>query len=321
MIKYGYSCQILDCDALKLTEEEAVDQIIQSKSRLALFVLYGQQPNQGTFLMIGATSLAEKLKESSDIKVGFVGSHISAQPKEVLSYDFVDFVFINEGVYALRDLLKTNLKDKLDKVNGIGFKDLDGKLTLNKSNLLVSSENMSIDLPGYAWELLPKKHKPFDLYRAHYWHTFFSEKDRTPFAAVYSSLGCKFGCNFCMINIVNRTSLDESTTSANSKLMRHWDPKHFVDQLEILANYGVKTIRLTDEMFFLNKKYYVPILEDIIKRQLKLNMWAYARVDTVREDQLELFKRAGINWLALGIELQIKLLGGTLKKGGLRNKY
>ena len=315
MIKYGYTCQILDCDALKLTEEEAVDQIIQSKSRLALFVLYGQQPNQGTFLMIGATSLAEKLKESSDIKVGFVGSHISAQPKEVLSYDFVDFVFINEGVYALRDLLKTNLKDKLDKVNGIGFKDLDGKLTLNSSNLLVSSENMSIDLPGYAWELLPKKHKPFDLYRAHYWHTFFSEKDRTPFAAVYSSLGCKFGCNFCMINIVNRTSLDENTTSANSKLMRHWDPKHFVDQLEILANYGVKTIRLTDEMFFLNKKYYVPILEDIIKRQLKLNMWAYARVDTVREDQLELFKRAGINWLALGIESANQIVRRDIEKG------
>ena len=315
MIKYGYTCQILDCDALKLTEEEAVDQIIQSKSRLALFVLYGQQPNQGTFLMIGATSLAEKLKESSDIKVGFVGSHISAQPKEVLSYDFVDFVFINEGVYALRDLLKTNLKDKLDKVNGIGFKDLDGKLILNKPNLLVTNENMSIDLPGYAWELLPKKHKPFDLYRAHYWHTFFSEKDRTPFAAVYSSLGCKFGCNFCMINIVNRTSLDESTTSANSKLMRHWDPKHFVDQLEILANYGVKTIRLTDEMFFLNKKYYVPILEDIIKRQLNLNMWAYARVDTVREDQLELFKRAGINWLALGIESANQIVRRDIEKG------
>ena len=104
MIKYGYTCQILDCDALKLTEEEAVGQIIQSKSRLSLFVLYGQQPNQGTFLMIGATSLAEKLKESSDM-VGFVG-FILVQPKEVLSYDFVDFVFINEGVYALRDLLK-----------------------------------------------------------------------------------------------------------------------------------------------------------------------------------------------------------------------
>ena len=32
--------------------------------------------------------------------------------------------------------------------------------------------------------------------------------------------------------------------------MRHWDPMHFVDQLEILANFGVKTLRISDEMFF-----------------------------------------------------------------------
>ena len=40
---------------------------------------------------------------------GFIGSHTSALPKQVLSYSFVDFVFINEGVYALRDLLKTKI--------------------------------------------------------------------------------------------------------------------------------------------------------------------------------------------------------------------
>ena len=28
----------------------------------------------------------------------------------------------------------------------------------------------------------------------------------------------------------------------------------------------------------------------------------YARVDTIRDDQLKLFKDAGINWLCLGIE-------------------
>ena len=297
MMRFGYTCEILDCDALRLTEGEAIDQINQSKCRLALFVLYGQQPNQGTFLMIGATSLAEKLKQISDVKIGFVGSHISAQPKEVLSYNFIDFVFINEGVYALNDLLKTNLKDKLDKVNGIGFKDSDGNLVLNKPSILVPNEKMSKDLPGYAWELLPKKNKPLDLYRAHFWHSFFSDDDRSPFAAVYSSLGCKFGCNFCMINILNRTSLNDDAKSSDFKIMRHWDPIFFVDQLEKLANFGVKTLRLSDEMFFLNRKYYIPILQEIINRGLKFNMWAYARIDTIREDQLELFKKAGINWL------------------------
>jgi radical SAM superfamily enzyme YgiQ (UPF0313 family) len=316
MLKNNFSCEILDCDALRLNENETILKIADSKCRLCCFVLYGQQPNQGTFLMIGATSLAENLKKSyPEIKIGFVGSHISALPKEVLSYSYIDFVFINEGVYALRDLLKTNLKDNLSKVNGIGYKDEDNNLILNPPSKLVDEKDMNTDLPGYAWELLPKKNKTLDLYRAHFWHTFFSEKDRTPFASVYSSLGCKFGCNFCMINIVNRTSLDPEAKSSDFKIMRHWDPIFFVDQLEILANYGVKTIRLSDEMFFLNKKFYIPVLEEIIKRSLKFNMWAYARIDTVREDQLALFKRAGINWLALGIEASNQEIRKSIDKG------
>ena len=316
MRKYDYSCEILDCDALRLNEEEAIEQINSSKCRLALFVLYGQQPNQGTFLMYGASRLAQKLRNNHpEIKIGFVGSHISALPKEVLANDFVDFVFINEGVYALRDLLKTNLKDNLKNVSGIGFKDADQNLILNKPSVLVPNEKMNIDLPGYAWDLLPKKNKTLDLYRAHYWHSFFSDKDRSPFAAVYSSLGCKFGCNFCMINILNRTSINDDAKSSDFKIMRHWDPMHFVDQLEILANFGVKTLRISDEMFFLNKKYYVPILQEIIKRGLKFNMWAYARIDTIREDQLELFKKAGINWLCPGIESGNQIVRKDIEKG------
>lgn len=316
MRRYNYSCEILDCDALRLNEEEAIEQINSSKCRLALFVLYGQQPNQGTFLMYGASRLAEKLRNNHpEIKIGFVGSHVSALPKEVLSNNFVDFVFINEGVYALRDLLKTNLKDYLENVDGIGFKDSDQNLILNKPSVLVSNEKINTDLPGYAWDLLPKKNKTLDLYRAHYWHSFFSDKDRSPFAAIYSSLGCKFGCNFCMINILNRTSISDDAKSSDFKIMRHWDPMHFVDQLEILANFGVKTLRISDEMFFLNKKYYVPILQEIIKRGLKFNMWAYARIDTIREDQLELFKKAGINWLCPGIEAGNQVVRKDIEKG------
>ena len=63
--RYNYSCEILDCDAEQLTEEQSIQRIEDSKCRLALFVLYGQQPNQGTFLMIGATSMANLHLESS----------------------------------------------------------------------------------------------------------------------------------------------------------------------------------------------------------------------------------------------------------------
>jgi anaerobic magnesium-protoporphyrin IX monomethyl ester cyclase len=320
VLSKNFSCEILDCDALRIDETEALKEIEIREAKLICFVLYGQQPNQGTFLMIGATSLAKQIKQNyPEKKIGFIGSHISALPKEVLKYEFVDFVFINEGVYALIELLKTNLKDNLDKVKGIGYKDDDNNLILNPPSLLVTQENMNSDLPGYAWDLLPKKNKPLDLYKAHYWHTYFSDEDRTPFASVYSSLGCKFGCNFCMINILNRTNTNDDAVSSDFKIMRHWDPEFFVDQLEILANFGVKTIRLSDEMFFLNKKIYTQILTRIIERGLKFNLWAYARVDTVREDQLELFKKAGVNWLALGIEAANQNVRQNIDKGRFKD--
>ena len=49
----------------------------------------------------------------------------------------------------------------------------------------------------------------------------------------------------------------------------------------------------------------MPLCEKIIERGhgAKLSMWAYSRIDTVRDPkQLELIRKAGIKWLALGIE-------------------
>ena len=317
--KKNFTCQILDCDALRLNENEAIKEIEYIKPRLSCFVLYGQNPNSGTTSMIGAESLANAIKDSSsNSKIVFIGSHVSALPRDVLELDSVDFVLYNEGVYGLIDLLSTNLNSKLENCQSLGFKS-GGDLIFNKTGSLVPQNKMDEDLPGYAWDLLPKKRDALDLYRAHYWHSYFSDKDRSPFAAIYSSLGCMFACNFCMINILNRTSLDKDSDASNFKGMRFWSPKFFLDQLGILQSFGVKTLRLSDEMFFLNKKFYVPILEGIIERGYDFNIWAYARVDTVREDQLELFKKAGVNWLALGIESGNQNVRLSIEKGKFRD--
>jgi len=44
------------------------------------------------------------------------------------------------------------------------------------------------------------------------------------------------------------------------------------------------------------------IVDQIIERNLDLNIWAYARIDTVKEDVLSRMKLAGFNWLGIGIE-------------------
>ncbi len=320
----GFGVGILDCDAERLTLEAAVRRIEDARPRLVAFVLYGQNPNSGTTSMIGATALARAYKlVHPEVPICFVGSHPSALPLEVLREEGVDIVLLNEGVYALHDLLASNLGSDLATIKGIGYKATDGKRDLsgrprgilNEPQRVVPQDRMDVDLPGYAWDLLPKRERPLDLYRAHFWHAGFNHEKRTPFAAIYTSLGCRFACDFCMINIVNRVDNGADVTAASSRGMRFWSPEWVNREMRKLADLGVQTLRISDEMFFLDRRYYVPVLENAIRESFGFNMWTYSRVDTVRADRLELFQRAGVNWLALGIEAGNQRVRKEVSKG------
>lgn len=321
--KRGFEVGIVDCDAEKISLEASVRRIIDLKAKLTVFVVYGQNPNSGTTSMIGALALAREIKNADvDTKICFVGSHTSALPMEVLSEDAVDIVLLNEGVYALINLLKSNLSGDLSTIKGIGYKKRGpGGFpipTLNSPERIVHQERMDEDLPGYAWDLLPYRKTPLDLYRAHFWHAGFDHAKRTPFAAIYTSLGCQFACNFCMINIVNREDNSEGIDASHSRGMRFWSPAWVSREMKKLADLGVKTLRISDEMFFLNKRYYIPILENAVKEDYGFNMWTYSRIDTVRKDALELFKKAGVNWLALGVEAGNQLVRQEVSKGSFK---
>jgi len=311
----GYGVGILDCGAEGLTIDAAVTRIHDAGPRLVCFVVYGQNPNSGTVNMAGAIALATALRRAHPgHRICFVGSHVSALPLEVLAFDPVDIVLLNEGVYALWTLLATDLKTDLRHVRGIGFKE-DGIPRLNDPERPVPHERMDTDLPGYAWDLLPRRKAPLDLYRAHFWHADFDHALRTPFAAIYTSLGCRFKCDFCMINIVNRVDNGPDVSAAQSPMMRFWSPEFMLRQFEELAALGVATVRLSDEMFFLDKRYFEPLLLGLSDRDLGMRMWAYSRIDTVRPKFLELFNAAGIGWLALGVEAANQEIRREVSKG------
>jgi len=81
---------------------------------------------------------------------------------------------------------------------------------------------------------------------------------------------------------------------------------------------GVKTIRIVDEMFLLNPKYYVPLCKKLAERNKddSLRIWSYSRIDTVKRPEiLELVRKAGIKWLALGIESGDKSIRLEVAKG------
>ena len=71
----NYDCVILDFDADRKNMDESVKEIADTKPKLVIFVLYGQNPNSGTTMMIGATELANHLKKNySELKIAFCGA-------------------------------------------------------------------------------------------------------------------------------------------------------------------------------------------------------------------------------------------------------
>jgi radical SAM superfamily enzyme YgiQ (UPF0313 family) len=111
----------------------------------------------------------------------------------------------------------------------------------------------------------------------------------------------------------------DGVASANSPNMRFWSPPFMLREFEKLAALGVKTIRVSDEMFFLNKNYFEPLVNGLAERHLGLRMWTYSRVDTVRPQYLESFRKAGIYWLALGVEAGNQTVRREVSKGSFED--
>ncbi len=319
---WGAEVGILDANAERLTPEVAAARIEELDPRLVCFVTYGQNVNAGIVSMSGAVLTAEALRATGSTSViSVIGSYVQALPLKALRDEpAFDFAFVNEGVYALRDVL--NLKgltvEDLLTVPGLAVRTSSGEAVMTGPGTVVPNSRMDEDMPGYAWDLLPQRVRPFDLYRSPLWHAGYDPGARTPYAAIQTSLGCNFGCSFCMINIINRSDDAEVAVASNYRVMRFWSPEFALRQFDVLADYGVRTIRIVDEMFLLNRKYFVPLCEELAQRPYapELRMWAYSRIDTIRDPELlRLIRSAGIRWLALGIESASREVRLEVSKG------
>ncbi len=134
------------------------------------------------------------------------------------------------------------------------------------------------------WELIDLKR-----YRAHNWHCLHDLNSRDNYASLYTSFGCPFDCDFCNIH-----------TLYGGRRVYYRNRQEVIDEIGLLVGYGIKNLKLCDELFTLNHKHIDTICSGI--KDYHLNIWAYARVGTVTPSSLKTMKEAGINWLGYGFE-------------------
>ena len=286
----GRKIIIIDSEAENMGFERVAERIAELNPKLVGMIVFGHQPSASTQQMAAAGETVRAIKAvSSDIPIIMVGGHVSALPERTLAEEGADFVCKGEGpitVNALLDALDAGGTDEqLSEVPALVWMR-DGAVTANPAPPLI--KDLDADLHGNVWDLLP-----MEKYRAHNWQCFGELENRMPYASIYTSLGCPYKCVFCCIN---------APFDVNRYRMRKAEA--VVEEIAHLREtYGVKTFKMIDEMFVLNERHVMGVCDGIIERGITdLNIWAYARVDTVKPNMLEKLRKAGFQWLALGIE-------------------
>jgi anaerobic magnesium-protoporphyrin IX monomethyl ester cyclase len=236
-----------------------------------------------TLLRMKSFALARMLKKAmpkSPIVIG--GPHATFFPEHVFELTPADFVVSGEGDYTILELAQQLESGKnFGGIKGLIYKDGAGKIVKNMPREQIRNLD---ELPTPIYD-------DFDMSR---------QKD----IPVISSRGCPFGCTFC------------STNRFWGRNYRYRSAKNVVDEIEALVKkYSKKKILFWDDNFTLNKKRTIEICDEIIKRDLKIEFTADARVDGIDEELLKKLKEAGCRQLNFGIESGSPTILKNISKG------
>jgi radical SAM superfamily enzyme YgiQ (UPF0313 family) len=306
----GFSVELLDAEAEDLTPKQVAEQVREWGPLLTAVVVYGHQPSASTQNMTAASQVCAAVKEyAPDQKVLLLGGHVAALPERTLREEKVDFVCGGEGLFTLLDLIQALRLAQPDygKVRDLWYRD-GGTIRQTPAAPLI--KDLDQELPQLPWDLFP-----MEKYRAHNWHCL-GYPERQPYIALYTTLGCPYRCTFCCIQAPFKGGEKVLGYKESVNSYRFWSPRVIVDQIgHLVENYGVRHIKVADEMFVLNPRHVSGVCDLIIERGYELNIWAYARVDTVKDNMLDKLKRAGFNWLAFGIEAANEQVRNDVQKG------
>ncbi len=294
----GYRVVLFDAEAENWSYEETANNVLDLNPVVAAVIVSGTNPSASTMNMTGAGKIVSLIHEvNPEIKTLMGGLHPSALPERTLCEEKCDFVYQGEGFITIPPLIEALLAGETDyRIPGLWYRS-EGRIIGGERPKVIKNLD---DMPIPAWDLLP-----MEKYRAHNWHCFDNISERQPYGVLYTSLGCPFHCSFCCINSL-----------FGKNIIRYRSIENVVDEIDVLVNtYGIKNIKIADEMFALNEKRVVALCNKIAERGYDLNIWAYARVNTISEKMLAKMKSAGINWLAYGFESGSKRVIENVAKG------
>lgn len=272
-----------------LSNKEIINKIPKNVKIIGLTSLF----SHAWFLV---RDIAKEIKINfPNCKIVIGGEHPSAQIKETLQYDFIDYVVVGEGEETFLELVKKLIqKEKVINLEGIAFKNSNGEIVETPRRKRKTNID---DLPYPDWDSWS-----INEYIDHSQVSGISLGRGIP---ILGSRGCPYECTFC-------SNLDMWTKRF---IMR--DPKQLVDEMEFMKKkYNVNSFHFMDSTFIVNNKKLISFCKELIDRNLNISyqLPAGTRCEAINYELVDVLGKSGLKNLALAPESGSEVIRKVIKK-------
>ncbi|MDD5169594.1 MAG: radical SAM protein [Syntrophales bacterium] len=207
-----------------------------------------------------------------DILTVMGGPHVSFDAGNTLStYPKIDMVVMGEGERTIAELMACKFdRTALSSIRGIAYRD-NCQIRFTEPREFIEDIDT---LPLPARHLLP-----------------LSRYQALGFPiSMITSRGCPYQCIFC-----------QGRRMVGSRI-RQRSAVSVVNEIENILSYGISRINIADDLFVLDGKKVRDVCEEIQRRGLRFAWSAFARVNTVDRETLEIMRDTGCDAVSFGVE-------------------
>ncbi len=206
-----------------------------------------------------------------EIKVVLGGPQATFMPSASLEQlTCIDFICRDEGEIALLNIAKA-LRNRMD-------------------NIIVPGNSCRCQDGLFHDGSLIGPYKDLDEYPSPYLHNDLIDFSDLEEAILFTSRGCPYGCVFCY------------TPNAFKRRVRFHSIDRVMEEIEWIYQKGIRKFWFADPSFSINMERVDRLMEEILRKDLKIKIWLETRADLISEDLLKKMKSAGVYLIAYGLE-------------------
>jgi radical SAM superfamily enzyme YgiQ (UPF0313 family) len=221
-----------------------------------------------------ACKLARKIKMNFNIPIVFGGIHPTSVPAAVLQNEFVDFIIMGEGEYALLELAESEFNKQLfPMIKNLCYKN-QGEFCYNP-----------LREPVHDLDALPFPDKELFYENLPYLQRRYT---------IITSRGCPHRCTYCCNDFLNKLY--------NKKFLRRRSTENVIAELRwAMTKYEIHSILFDDSTFTYDKKWLRDFAEKY-RDQIGLVCFCWVYPTDVDEELMEIFNTMNCRAVEMGVE-------------------